>query len=180
MKKFAENAFETIGLGAGVLLNTFTSIEAIANEHIIGATRGGSTISVPATMRSYNIDGVRENTMGNQVIDDWRPTFAFTLLTMDKEKTQMALGVADIDEEGKVIPRHKIKDEDYKDYYWVGERSDGATIVMFLGNALSTGGLSWRTTHNGEVESSITLTAHYTRADQDKVPFYMQEIVKAE
>ena len=179
MKKFTDNAFETMGLGAGVLLSTFTSVDAIADEHIIGATRGGSTISVPATMRSYNIDGVRENTMGNQVIDDWRPTFTFTLMTIDKVRTQMALGVADITEDGKVIPRHKIKDTDYKDYYWVGERSDGSTIVMFLGNALSTGGLSWRATHNGEVESSVTLTAHYTRADQDKVPFYMQEITKA-
>ena len=127
-------------------------------------------------MHNTNVDGVRENTVGAQVIDAWTPTFSFTLLTMNKENAQRALGVADITEDGKVIPRHTIKDTDYKDYYWVGERADGKAIVVFLGNALATGGLSWRTTTNGEVESSITLTGNYSRADQDTVPFYIQEI----
>ena len=176
MKKFAENTFEKIGLNAGVLLNKFTSVEAIADEDIIGATRGGSTITVPATMRNIAVDGVRDNTVGNYVVDDWRPTFAFTLLTTNKEKAQMALGVADITEDGKVVPRHKVTTEDFKDYYWVGERSDGKAIVMCLKNAISTGGLSWRATDKGEVESTITLTGNYTTSDQESAPFWMQEI----
>ena len=179
MKKFAENTFEKIGLNAGVLLNKFTSVEAIADEDIIGATRGGSTITVPSTMRNISVDGVRGNTAESYVVDGWTPTFAFTLLTTDKVRTQMALGVADITEDGKVIPRHTVKAEDFKDYYWVGERSDGVAIVMCLKNAISTGGLSWRTTANGEVESSITLTGNYTTADQDTAPFWMQELVSA-
>ena len=67
----------------------------------------------------------------------------------------------------------------FKNYYWYGERSDGAKIVFFLGNAISTGGLSWKTNNQGESESSITLTGNYTANNQDTAPFWMQEIEPA-
>lgn len=178
---FKTNAFEKVELGAGVLLNKFTTVDAIdkAND-IICATRGGATIAVPATMRNIAVDGVRTNTVESYVNDGWTPTFAFTALTADKESVQMALGVADIEADGKVVPKHDVDTKYFKDYYWYGKRSDGASIVFFLGNAISTGGLSWKTNDKGESESSITLTGNYTAADQDTAPFWMKEIAPAQ
>lgn len=176
---FKTNAFEKIELGAGVLLNKFTSVEAINKaDDIICATRNGATISVPASMRNIAVDGVRTNTVESYVNDGWTPTFSFTALTADKESVQMALGVADI-EDGKVIPKHDVKSEYFKDYYWYGKRSDGSSIVFCLKNAISTGGLSWKTNDKGESESTVTLTGNYTAEDQDTAPFWMQEIASA-
>ena len=176
---FKTNAFEKIELGAGVLLNKFTSVEAINKaDDIICATRNGATISVPASMRNIAVDGVRTNTVESYVNDGWTPTFSFTALTADKESVQMALGVADI-EDGKVIPKHDVKSEYFKDYYWFGKRSDGSSIVFCLKNAISTGGLSWKTNDKGESESTVTLTGNYTAQDQDTAPFWMQEIASA-
>lgn len=173
------NTFDKIELGAGVLLNKFTTVAEINKEtDIVCATRNGATISVPASMRNIAVDGVRTNTVESYVNDGWTPTFAFTALTADKESVQMALGVADI-EENKVIPKHNVESKYFKNYYWYGERSDGAKIVFFLGNAISTGGLSWKTNNQGESESSITLTGNYTANNQDTAPFWMQEIEPA-
>lgn len=177
---FKTNAFEKIELGAGVLLNRFSTVEEInKSSDIVCATRGGATIAVPATMRNIAVDGVRTNTVESYVNDGWTPTFTFTALTADKESVQMALGVADIEEDGKVVPKHDVDAKYFKDYYWYGKRSDGATIVFFLGKAISTGGLSWKTNDKGESESSITLTGNYTAEDQDTAPFWMQEIAPA-
>lgn len=176
---FKTNAFEKIGLGAGVLLSRFSTIEEIdqAND-IICATRGGATISVPASLRNIALDGVRTNTVESYVNDGWTPTFSFTALTSDKENVQMALGVADI-VDNKVMPRHEVKSEYFKDYYWYGKRSDGVAIVFFIGKAISTGGLSWKTNDKGESESSITLTGNYTAESQDTAPFWMKEVAPA-
>lgn len=175
MGKLRQDTFEKIGLGAGLLLNKFTTYEAIADSDIICATRGGATLSVPASMRNISVDGVRTNTMESYVNDGWTPTFSFTALTTDKAMVQTALGVADV-EENKVIPKHNVEGKYFKDYYWVGERSDGAIIVFCLKNAISSGGLSWKTNDKGELESSITLTGNYTLAEQDTAPFWMEEI----
>ena len=43
MKKIASNTFEKISLGAGVLLNRFTTVGEIVDADIICATRGGSS-----------------------------------------------------------------------------------------------------------------------------------------
>lgn len=176
---FKTNAFEKIGLGAGVLLNKFTSVEAIdkAND-IVCATRQGATIAVPASMRNIAVDGVRTNTVESYVNDGWTPTFAFTALTADLETTLMAFGVAEL-EGDKVVPKHDVGAKYFKDYYWYGTRSDGGSIVFCLKNAISTGGLSWKTNDRGESESSITLTGNYTANDQDTAPFWMQEVAPA-
>ena len=178
MKQIANNTFEKVELGAGVLLNIFTTVDAIQDADIVCATRAGGTLSVPAGLRNVAVDGVKTNTVESYVTDGYTPTLAFTALTADAKTVQLALGVADI-VDGKVVPRHKVNNTDFHDYYWVGERSDGSAIVFFLGNCISTGGLSWRRNDKGESESSITLTANYTAADQDTVPFWMQEIAPA-
>lgn len=169
------NTFDKIELGAGLLLDKFTDVASIADADIVCATRGGGTLSVPASMRTIAVDGVRTNTVESYVNDGWTPTLAFTALTSTPEMVQMALGVADI-ENGRVVPKHDVDSKYFKDYYWIGERSDGAKVVFFLGNCISTGGLSWRRNDKGESESSITLTANYTANDQDTAPFWMQEI----
>lgn len=178
MKQISSNTFNKIELGAGVLLNKFSTLDAIEDADIVCATRGGGTLSVPAGLRNIGVDGVRTNTVESYVSDGYTPTFAFTALTANTEMVQLALGVADIDN-GKVVPRHKVKTTDFHNYWWVGERSDGTAIVFYLGNCISTGGLSWKRNDKGESESSITLTANYTAADQDTVPFWMEEVATA-
>ena len=178
MKQIASNTFEKVELGAGVLLNKFTTVDAIADEDIVCATRAGGTLTLPTGFRNIAVDGVKTNTVESYVTDGYTPTLAFTALTANADMVKVAIGAADI-VDGKVIPRHKVNNADFRDYYWVGERSDGSAVVFFLGNCISTGGLSWRRNDRGESESAITLTANYTAADQDTVPFWMQEVAPA-
>lgn len=179
MKQASTQSFEKVGLGAGVLLKSYTGIleTDLADNNIICATRAGATLTVPNGYRNISIDGIKTNTVESYISDGYTPTISFTALTTDKDMVIRALGCADIID-NKVVPRHEFKSSDFKDVYWLGERSDGVTIVCCFNNTISTGGLSWKTNDKGELESSITLTANYTANDQDTVPFYMLELAK--
>ena len=80
-------------------------------------------------------------------------------------------------EGNKIAPRFDMKDGDTKDIWWVGDRADGGLVACCLKNALSTDGLSLKTTKKGKGQLSCTLTGHVSITAQDEVPmeFYVQE-----
>ena len=84
----------------------------------------------------------------------------------------MALGCADIDtsDTTKITPRADIKQSDFSDVWWVGDKADGSFVAIQLKNALSTGGFSLQTTKNGKGNVAVTLTGHVSINDQKTVP----------
>ena len=70
----------------------------------------------------------------------------------------------------KITPRRDLKQTDFADIWWVGDRADGGLVAVKLINALSTGGLSLQTTKNGKGQVSIELTGHVSINAQDTMP----------
>ena len=75
-----------------------------------------------------------------------------------------------------IAPRRSLKQTDFADIWWVGDRADGGMVAICLKNALSTGGFTIQTTKNGKGQVSVELTGHVSIEDQDAMPmeFYSE------
>ena len=83
----------------------------------------------------------------------------------------MALGAADINAEtGTITPRKDLKQTDFSDIWWVGDKAGGGFVAVRLINALSTGGFSLQTTKNGKGQTSLELTGHVSIDSQSTMP----------
>jgi hypothetical protein len=178
--KVSENAFKEIQLEAGLVLNTFdpSGTAEVADEHIVCATTGGIEIACKPTFTDYgeDIDNVPNNMLEFKEVDGWDCSIAFTALNASAEVIKLALGAADVSG-NKITPRFDMTTADAKDIWWVGERADGGFVACCLKNAMSTEGLTLKTTKKGKGQLSCTLTGHVSISAQDVVPmeFYVQE-----
>ena len=77
----------------------------------------------------------------------------------------------------KIAPRRDVKQTDFSDVWWVGDRADGGLVAVKVYNSLSTGGLTLTTGKNAKGQIAITLTGHVSLADQTKMPmeFYSMD-----
>lgn len=102
-------------------------------------------------------------------LDGWECSLSTTALGTSVEVIRLALGAADVTGD-KVTPRRDLKQTDFSDLWWVGDRSDGGLVAIKLKNALSSDGFSLQTTKNGKGTIAITLTGHVSINDQDTMP----------
>ena len=178
--KISETAFKEFQLEAGLILNAFNpeSTEAVADEAIVCATTGGIEIACKPTFTDYgeDIDNVPNNMLELKELDGWDCSLAFTALSVTPAAIKLALGAADVSG-NKITPRAEKKNTDAADIWWVGDRADGGLVACCLKNAMSTEGLTLKTTKNGKGQLSCTLTGHVSIAAQDVVPmeFYVME-----
>ena len=175
------NTFKELQTDAGVLLRSFDpSNPALVNDTIICATTGGIN---PTCKPSYSdmgedVDHCPAGMMELKHLDSWDCGLSFTALGITPEVIRMALGVADVDEQnkGKIVPRMKLKDTDFSDIWWVGDRSDGGFVAVCLKNALSTDGFSLQTTKNGKGQISVNLAGHVSINNPKEVPMEFYSI----
>ena len=178
--KVSENAFKEIQMEAGLILNKFdpTGATDVEDADIVCATTGGISITCKPTYTDYgdDIDNVPANMLEFKEVDGWDCSIGFTALNASASVIKLALGAADTDG-GKITPRFDMSADDAADVWWVGERADGGFVACCLKNALSTDGLSLKTTKKGKGQLSCTLTGHVSINAQDVVPmeFYVQE-----
>lgn len=179
--KIAQETFEEFQVDAGVLLRTFDpESPELVDENIICATTGGINPTCVPTYSDWgeDVDNCPNGMMELMRLDGWDCGLGFTALNTTPEVIRMALGAADIDvESGKIVPRRNLKQTDFSDVWWVGDRSDGGLVAIRLINALSTSGFSLQTTKNGKGQIAVTLAGHVSIQNQDVVPmeFYVQE-----
>lgn len=176
----SQDVFDEFQVDAGVLLRTFKpDAPELVDDDIICATTGGIN---PTCVPQYSdwgedVDNVPNGMKELMHLEGWECTLGFTALNTTTEVIRMALGAADINEttHGAIIPRRDLKDTDFSDVWWVGDRSDGGLVAIRLINALSTSGFSLQTTKNGKGQIAVTLTGHVSIKDQKKVPmeFYV-------
>lgn len=178
--KIPQNTFEGLQLDAGILLRNFdpaTGAEP-ADEDIICATTGGITVSCAATYsdQGEDVDNCPNNTKELRKLDGWDCRMSFTSLGMSPELIRLSLGAADIAED-KITPRRDLKQTDFSDLWWVGDKADGGFAAVKLMNALSISGFSLKTTKNGKGQVSVELMGHVSIDAQDVVPmeFYSTE-----
>lgn len=184
--KIPENAFEGLQVDAGVLLKRFDIEEAAAGNvgftdaDIICATTGGINPSCVPTYSDYaeDVDNAPNNVKEFKHLDSWECKISTTSLGNSPELIRLSLGAADIDitNTGKIVPRRSLKQTDFTDIWWVGDRADGGFVAIQLLNALSTGGFSLQTTKNGKGQVSLEISGHVSIASQDVIPMQFYSI----
>jgi len=175
-----QNTFSGLQLDAGVLLKRFNpNNPVISDSDLICATTGGIN---PTCVPTYSdlaedVDNVSANMKEFKHLDSWECALATTSLGTTPELIKLALGCADIDGETKIVPRADLKQSDFSDLWWVGDRADGGFVAIRLKNALSTGGFSLQTTKNGKGTIALTITGHVSIENQKEVPmeFYSMD-----
>lgn len=178
MGKFSvipENTFKELQTDAGVLLKTFNPATGeLKNEDIICATTGGINPSCVPTYSDMgeDVDNCPNGMKELKHLDSWECRLSFTALGVSPAVIRMALGASDVDstDPTKIVPRMDLKDTDFADVWWVGDRSDGGMVAIQLKNALSTSGFSLQTTKNGKGQISVDLLGHVSIQNQDTVP----------
>lgn len=177
-----ENTFDSLQTDAGVLLKTFDPETGAApnDKDIICATTGGINPSCVPTYSDYgeDVDNCQNNMKELKHLDGWECKLGFTSLGTSAESIRLSLGAADIDSTtGAIKPRSSIKQTDFTDLWWVGDKANGGFLAVQLKNALSTGGFSLQTTKNGKGQVSMEITGHVSIKNQDVVPmvFYSQD-----
>lgn len=175
------DTFEGMQLDAGVLLKKFnpSAVAAPADEDIICATTGGINVSCIPTYSDLgeDVDNCPVNMKELKHLDGWDSKMSFTSLGTSKENIRMALGAADIAADtGAITPRRDLKQTDFSDVWWVGDRADGGCVAVQLKNALSTAGFTIQTTKSGKGQVSVELTGHVSITDQDTMPMVFYSI----
>ena len=186
MSKFTvipKDTFSGMQLDAGVLLKTFnpTSVAAPQDTDIICATTGGIN---PTCVPTYSdlgedVDNCPVNMKELRHLDGWECKMSFTALGTSADNIRLALGAADV-ATNKITPRRDLKQSDFSDIWWVGDRADGGCVAIQLKNALSTGGFSLQTTKSGKGKISCELTGHVSIDAQDEMPMIFYSIDKQE
>lgn len=176
--KVSGSVFDELQLEAGLILKNFSPEAPEVNDgDIVCATTGGITVScVPSYIdMGADVDNCPENTKELTKLDSWACKISFTALNVTPATLKLALGAADVNGNG-ITPRSELKPEDFADIWWVGDRSDGGMAAACLKNALSTGGLSLKTTKKGKGQLAVELTGYVSIDALDEVP--MQFFVK--
>lgn len=174
--KISQEAFNEIQVDAGVILLDFDPANPVepADADIVTATTGGITINCTPTYSDWaaDIDNCLPNMKEFKHLDGWDCNIQTTALGTSPGLIRLSLGAADIDgtDTTKIIPRRKLKQTDFADLWWVGDKADGGLVAVKIKNALSTAGFSLKTTKDGKGNISLTLTGHVSIKDQDTMP----------
>lgn len=184
-----QDTFSGLQLDAGVLLKKFTPATpaAPADEDIICATTGGINATCVPTYSDLgkDVDNCPVNMKELKHLDSWECKLTFTSLGMSANAIKLALGAADIGDtsaskQDTITPRRDLKQTDFTDLWWVGDRADGGCVAIQIKNALSTGGFSLQTTKNGKGQLSVELTGHVSIDAQDTMPMVFYSLDASE
>lgn len=176
------DVMDDIGVGAGLILtaeptvDSTTHVVTIANDTILGATRGGITFNPNPQVRSRAIDGIASNTVGIHAVDRYEPTLSATFITGDLDVLLKAVGFGDISAEDVLTARHDVKATDYADLWFIELMSDGGSKLYYIKNAICTAGAAIKTNDNGETEIPLTFVGNYDLNDQESAPFTIARI----
>lgn len=176
------DAFQKLQINAGILTTDFTpSTGEVGADGQIGATTGGVTFTAAPTFTDFGegIDNCPKNMKEFKRQDMVEAKMSGTFINADTKTAKLLCGAADIDasDTTKVVPRMDLKDSDFTDIWLVGDYSDkngaknGGFIAIHLMNALSTGGFQLKTADKAKGQFAFEFTAHYSLAEQEKVPY---------
>lgn len=181
----ANDAFDALQVDAGVILTNFdpaNPYQTPSSEDILATTTGGVKPVCKPTYSDYgsDVDNVPNNMMEFKHLDSWDASIGFTTIKFNAANTKWALGAAESEllANGvtKVTPRRDIKQSDFKDLWWVGDKANGGAYAIKLLNALSTDGLNIQSTKNGKGTNAVTVTGHVSIDHQDVMPMEIYDI----
>ena len=180
--KYPSNTFETLVIGAGVLLSEFDPTSASAPDaKILGPTTGGVNFTATPSYIDFgeDIDNVPKNTKELKRIDAWEVKMSGTFIAITPSTAKMLAAAADLSG-NKITPRDTLDlsaSGDFHDIWLVADYSDKNTganagfCAIHLMNALSTGGFQIQTADKEKGQFSFEFTGHYSKDAEDTVPF---------
>ena len=183
--KYPTNTFETLVIGAGVLLTEFDPTSAsVTDGSILGPTTGGVNFTATPNFIDFgeDIDNVPKNTKELMRIEDWEITMSGTMIAVTPAAARWLAAAADLaTSTGKITPRDTLdltaETGDFRDLWLVADYSDKNTganagfIAIHMMNVLSTGGFQLQTADKEKGQFAFEFKAHYSKDAQDTVPF---------
>jgi hypothetical protein len=183
--KYPSNTFQTLVIGAGVLLSSFDPTSAtVTDANILGPTTGGVNFTATPSYIDYgeDIDNVPKNTKELKRIEDWEVKMSGTFIAITPDTARILAAAADLTTStGKITPRDTLDltdvTGDFRDIWLVADYSDKNTganagyVAIHMMNALSTGGFQIQTADKEKGQFSFEFTAHYSKDAADTVPF---------
>jgi hypothetical protein len=179
------DAFDALQVDAGVILTNFDVTNPYvtpASEDILATTTGGINPTCTPTYSDLaeDVDNVPNGMKEFKHLDGWEAKMAFTSIKFNAANTKWALGAADTEllENGvtKITPRKDLKQTDFQDLWWVGDKANGGAYAIKLLNALSTGGLNIQSSKNGKGTNQVEVTGHPSIDAQDVMPMEIYDI----
>ena len=182
MSKFSlisENTFKEMQLGAGILMQTFDPVLAtVSASSILMATSGGLKFDAKPTYKDMgeDVDNCPKNMAELKQLEYWDVKMAGTAVTITAANAKSLMAAADVSGE-KITPRNNLESADFTDLWWVGDYSDkndpsnGGFVAIHMMKSLSTGGFSLQSGDKEKGQFPFEYMAHYTLAEQTKVPF---------
>lgn len=171
--KITQDMLDEIQVEAGAILKNFDpeNPSDVTDSDFICATTGGITVNCTPSYNDWgaDIDNCPNDAKEMKRLTGWECSLAFTSIGVSESHIKLALGAADI-VDGKVAPRAEVKATDFKNVWFVSDKSAGGMLAVVLKNALSTGGFSLKTTKQGKGQVSVTLTGHVSINDTSEVP----------
>lgn len=140
---------KNIMLGAGTIHKGFTLTDGKWNfeESLIGATSGGSKISIVPEFMDIEVDGALVAVKGLKQKVGEKATLEVNFIEMTPELLKMCVigdDATSTDFEGynEITSRARIQESDYiENFAYVGKKTDGSPIIIIFDQAICTSGL---------------------------------------
>ena len=176
--KITKSQFDAMQFGVGVLVRFFDVEQPeIEDKDILCATTGGISLNIVAEYEdlSEEIYMMTPGTMEMLLMTGWQVDAEFTTVTESAGMFKFMLGA--VDENNGIKPRYEVKQSDFGDIWWIGDRLDDGFVAIKFCNALSDEGISLTATKRGKGTVDVHITAHGTlEGDMDAVPVEMYSI----
>lgn len=140
---------KNIMLGAGTIHKNFKLTDGVwnFNESLIGATSGGSKLSIVPEITDIEVDGALVAVKGLRQKTGEKATIEVNFVEMTPDLLKMCV-VGDVgtsvDYEGysEITSRAKIQEDDYiENFAYVGRKMDGTPIIIIFEQCICTSGL---------------------------------------
>lgn len=183
-KRITADAAAKMQADSGIVVSEFDVTNPVEPDDsvILFETTGDISITcVPETEDFFaDVNNAMTNTKEGKRIVGWTCGLTVTSLSITQETLKVALGAADIGDDGGIRPRVQYSKEDFKKIYWLGDMFDeNKLFVIAMDDTVSTSGVSFTSTNNGKGGMDLTFTPHASLEKQDQVPmaFYILEKV---
>lgn len=183
------DTFETLQMNAGILVDEFTPSTGVIGN-ILGATSGGLSFASNPTYVDLgsDIDNCPENTWQLKRVQSYDPVISSTFRSISAALAKRLNGAAKYgttgtgqtatDDTTHVIPTHELTEDDFDDFWVIGDysdKNDGAGtagyVAIHIMNGLNTSGFQMTTGKNEKGNFPFELHGHYDYEDVDTVPY---------
>lgn len=178
------NTPKNIMLGAGTLYKNFTFTTDAWSGDIIGATSGGSKLSIVPELLDIPVDGVKVKAKGlTQKIGE-TATIETNMVELTKEWIKATVvgaeGTSEDDRFNVIESKPHIEESDYiQNLAYVGFMADGTPIIVKFDYALCTSGLEaeGKNKENSVFPATFECYADLAEGATDTLPYHIYTAV---